>query len=53
MIIDEKNATKAEHEYREALKWARNEEHELINKLKQEGKWLEGLDSNNIYLLHL
>ena len=39
MGIDEKNAKKADEEYKNVLKWARDEEKALTERLKQEGKW--------------
>lgn len=47
MGIDEKNAKKADEEYKNVLKWARDEEKALTERLKQEGKWKGGLDGNS------
>ena len=47
MGIEGKHTSEAEIELRRVLNWARNEEKKLIAQLKEQGKWVGGLDGNS------
>ena len=53
MDIDEKNINEAEKELKQVLSWARNEEKQLIARLKEQGKWVGGLDGNSKDFEHI